>query len=103
MLEAIRRRIGIADSEAMREAEERRWENDTWVIEPIRMGVIARAVELWRYRRIVWFLARQAVKDRYSGMTLGPLWLLIRPLAPLFIGAVIFGRFLNVSSDGVPY
>jgi lipopolysaccharide transport system permease protein len=103
MLEAIRRRFGIASAAEYASAEERHWEEDTWVIEPIRMGVIARAVELWRYRRIIWFLARQAVKDRYTGMTLGPLWLLIKPLAPLFIGTVIFGRFLNVPSDGVPY
>jgi lipopolysaccharide transport system permease protein len=73
------------------------------VIEPIRVGVAARAAELWRYRRIIWFLSRQAVQDRYSGMTLGVAWLFIRPLAPLFISAAIFGRFLGVPSEGLPY
>jgi lipopolysaccharide transport system permease protein len=103
MLEAVRRRIGIASADSIERAEGRRREHETWTIEPIRVGVVARTVELWRYRRIIWFLARQAVKDRYSGTTLGAAWLFIRPLAPLFIGAVIFGRFLNVPSQGVPY
>jgi lipopolysaccharide transport system permease protein len=103
MLEAIRRRIGIAAALTLTDAEDQRREHETWVIEPIRLGVFARAIELWRYRRIIWFLARQAVKDRYSGTTLGAAWLFIRPLAPLLIGTVIFGRFLNVPSQGVPY
>jgi lipopolysaccharide transport system permease protein len=103
MLEAIRRRIGIASTESIEQAEDRRREDETWVIEPIRVGVWARAVEFWRYRRIVWFLARQAVGNRYEGTTLGPAWLFIRPLAPLFIGSVIFGGFLEVPSQGIPY
>jgi lipopolysaccharide transport system permease protein len=103
MLEAIRRRIGIASAESIEQAEDRRREHEIWYIEPVRVGIWARAVELWRYRRIIWFLARQAVKDRYSGTTLGAAWLFIRPLAPLFISAVIFGGFLNVPSQGIPY
>jgi lipopolysaccharide transport system permease protein len=103
MLEAIRRRFGIASVESLELAEDRRREHETWIIEPIRVGAWARALELWRYRRIIWFLSRQAVKDRYSGMTLGVAWLFIRPLAPMFIGTVIFGRFLNVPSQGIPY
>jgi lipopolysaccharide transport system permease protein len=104
MREAIRRVFGFPSVAAEAEAdEERRWENETWVIEPEQVGFTARLKELWRYRRIIWFLARQAVKDRYSGMTLGVAWLFIRPLAPLFISAVIFGRFLKVPSEGMPY
>lgn len=102
MLEAIRRRIGTASANAT-DNERRRWEHEKWVIEPVRLGSLARAEELWRYRRIIWFLARQAVKERYSGLTLGIAWLFIRPLAPLFITAAIFGRFLNVPSEGLPY
>jgi lipopolysaccharide transport system permease protein len=104
MLEAIRRRFGFTAAPAAAAAtEERRWEHDTWIIEPVRVGFMARAQELWRYRRIIWFLARHAIKDRYVGLTLGIAWLFIRPLAPLFIGAAIFGRFLNVPSEGLPY
>lgn len=74
-----------------------------WVIEPVRVGLIARARELWRYRRILWFLAERRIKDRYEDTTLGIFWLFARPLMPIFISTIIFGRFLGVPSDGVPY
>jgi homopolymeric O-antigen transport system permease protein len=74
-----------------------------WVIEPVRVGFIARVQELWRYRRILWFLAERRIKDRYEDTTLGKFWLFARPLMPIFISTVIFGNLLKVPSDGVPY
>ncbi|OFW16482.1 MAG: hypothetical protein A3H29_04045 [Acidobacteria bacterium RIFCSPLOWO2_02_FULL_67_21] len=76
---------------------------DAWVIEPRREGVSARAFELWRYRRMLWFLAVRTVKDRYEGMTLGIFWLFARPLFPILIGGFVFGGLLGVPSDGVPF
>jgi len=38
MLEAIRRRFGIASVESLEVAEDRRREHETWIIEPIRVG-----------------------------------------------------------------
>jgi homopolymeric O-antigen transport system permease protein len=74
-----------------------------WVIEPVRVGLVARAKELWRYRRILWFLAERRIKDRYEDTTLGKFWLFARPLMPILISTIIFGRLLGVPSDGVPY
>jgi len=80
------------------------WRARKWVIEPSRQGFRARVEEVWRYRRIMWFLARQRVRDRYDGLTLGPFWLLARPLMPILIGTLIFGGLLGVDSGGpVPY
>lgn len=76
---------------------------DAWTIEPESEGAKARAVELWRYRRVLWFLAVQTVKSRYQGMRIGILWLFLRPLLPILIGGFVFGRMLGVASDGVPY
>ena len=76
---------------------------DAWVIEPEREGVGARAVEIWRYRRMLWFLAVRTVKDMYEGMTLGIFWLFARPLLPILIGAFVFGGLLGVPSEGVPF
>ena len=76
---------------------------DEWVIEPQRAGIGARAAELWRYRRVLWFLASRSVKERYEGMTLGIFWLFARPLLPIFVAAFVFGTLLKVPSDGVPY
>ena len=77
--------------------------DDGWVIEPQREGVGARAFELWRYRRMLWFLASRTVKDRYEGMTLGIFWLFARPLIPILVGGFVFGGLLGLPSDGVPF
>jgi homopolymeric O-antigen transport system permease protein len=76
---------------------------DGWVIEPQREGVRARATELWRYRRVLWFLATRTVKDRYEGMSLGVFWLFARPLIPILLGGFVFGGLLGLPSDGVPF
>jgi lipopolysaccharide transport system permease protein len=76
---------------------------DAWVIEPQREGVGARAAELWRYRRVLWFLATRTVKDRYEGMSLGIFWLFARPLLPILVGGFVFGGVLGLPSDGVPF
>jgi lipopolysaccharide transport system permease protein len=76
---------------------------DAWVIEPQRTGISARATEFWRYRRVLWFLAIRTAKSRYEGMTLGIFWLFARPLMPILVSGLVFGGFLGVPSDGVPY
>lgn len=73
------------------------------MIEPEREGAAARAAELWRYRRLLWFLAVRAVKDQYEGTTLGIFWLFARPLFPILIGGFVFGGLLGLPSDGVPF
>ena len=103
MLLALRRLFGFADTAAAEEAADRDWRSRKWVIEPTQQGIRARIEEFWRYRRILWFLVRQRVRDRYEGMTLGPFWLLARPLAPILIGTLVFGGLLGVPSERVPY
>ena len=76
---------------------------DAWVIEPQRTGLSARAVEFWRYRRVLWFLASRTVKARYERMTLGVFWLFARPLIPILITGFVFGKLLGIPSDGVPF
>lgn len=76
---------------------------DAWVIEPERTGAAARAAELWRYRRLLWFMAVRGVKEQYEGMSLGIFWLFARPLLPILIGGFVFGSLLSLPSDGVPY
>ena len=69
----------------------------------MRLGIVARAEELWRYRRLLSFFGIQAVKDRYKGTTLGAFWLFARPLMPVALGTLIFGGLLEVPSEDVPY
>jgi lipopolysaccharide transport system permease protein len=78
--------------------------SDVWVIAPdVHLGFTGRVREVWRYRRILLFFAINAVRGVYARTKLGIWWLVIRPLAPVFVGAVVFGRFMGVPSEGLPY
>jgi lipopolysaccharide transport system permease protein len=103
MLLALRRWLGLGapvveDADAGSDRQPQKW-----VIEPARVGLIARAEELWRYRRILWFFASRRINERYEDKTLGKFWMFFQPLAPILISTVIFGSMLEVPSDGVPY
>jgi lipopolysaccharide transport system permease protein len=76
---------------------------ESWVIEPRRPGLKARARDLWRYRRLLRFFGRKTLEKQYARTILGWGWLLIRPLFPLFVKTLVFGGLLAVASDGVPY
>jgi lipopolysaccharide transport system permease protein len=103
MLLALRRWLGLTApvTEGVDPAVDRKTQK--WVIEPARVGLIARAEELWRYRRILWFFASRRIKERYEDKTLGRFWMFAQPLAPILISTLIFGSMLQVPSDGVPY
>ena len=76
---------------------------EKWTIEPVRVGLVARVREFWRYRRILWFFASRRIKERYESTTLGMFWLFARPLLPILLSSAIFGLMLGIKSDGVPY
>lgn len=59
--------------------------------------------ELWEYRDLLYFLLWREVKGRYRQMALGPLWIVLSPLANVVIFSVIFGGLAGLPSDGVPY
>jgi hypothetical protein len=69
----------------------------------VRVGLVARVREFWRYRRILWFFASRRIKERYESTTLGMFWLFARPLIPTVVSSAIFGHMLGIKSDGVPY
>jgi lipopolysaccharide transport system permease protein len=77
---------------------------DKWVINATdRISATARVREVWQYRRILWFFARDAFEKLYAKTHLGWLWILIRPLAPVVLGSLVFGGVMGVPSDGMPY
>ena len=103
MLLALRRWLGLSERVTADAGAGTDRPQNTWVIEPARVGLIARAEELWRYRRILWFFASRRINERYEDKTLGKFWMFFQPLAPILISTVIFGSMLQVPSDGVPY
>ena len=75
-----------------------------WVLAPdLRGGAIQRLEEVWRYRRILGFFAIKAVQGLYAKTRFGPVWLVVRPLAPLVAASLVFGQVMKVPSEGFPY
>src|SRR5512142_1355598 len=59
--------------------------------------------ELWEYRELLYFLAWRDVKVRYKQTAIGVLWLVLQPLMTMVIFSIIFGKLMNVSTNGQPY
>jgi lipopolysaccharide transport system permease protein len=59
--------------------------------------------ELWAYRELAWALAQRDFKLRYAQTVFGVAWAFIQPLAAALIFTVVFGRLVDVPSDGIPY
>jgi lipopolysaccharide transport system permease protein len=59
--------------------------------------------ELWEYRELAAFLALRDLKVRYKQALFGAAWAVIQPLAAVVVFTIVFGRFANVPSEGIPY
>ena len=58
--------------------------------------------EVWEYRDLLWYMVRRDFIASYAQSVLGPLWLLIQPLATTIVFTVIFGALAQIPTDGVP-
>ena len=74
-----------------------------WEIDPHHPGPAEMLAEVWRYRRLLRFLAVRSLQKIYRRTVLGWLWLVILPLFPIVLRTLVFGALLNVPSNGVPY
>jgi lipopolysaccharide transport system permease protein len=59
--------------------------------------------EIWSHRELLAFLVWRDIAVRYKQTVLGPAWAILQPLIMMTIFTVIFGRFAQIPSDGVPY
>jgi lipopolysaccharide transport system permease protein len=59
--------------------------------------------ELWRRRELVFFLTWRDIKVRYKQTAIGFLWAILQPALTLLIFSIVFGRLVQVPSEGVPY
>ena len=59
--------------------------------------------ELWQFRGLLFFLIWRDIKVRYAQTVLGAGWAVLQPVLTMAVITVIFGRFANIPSDGVPY
>jgi lipopolysaccharide transport system permease protein len=73
------------------------------VFGPLRGWAQLNLRELWEYRELLYFLVWRDVKVRYKQTVIGAAWAIIQPLMTMIVFSVIFGAFVGVPSDGVPY
>jgi lipopolysaccharide transport system permease protein len=59
--------------------------------------------DLWDYRELLFFLAWRDFRLRYRQTFLGVLWALIQPFFTMVVFTILFGKVVQVPSDGMPY
>jgi lipopolysaccharide transport system permease protein len=59
--------------------------------------------ELWAYRELLYFLIWRDVKVRYKQTAIGAAWAVLQPFLTMVIFGMVFKKFANVPSDGLPY
>jgi len=72
-------------------------------IVPARRWAALELREIWHFRDLLILLMMRDVKLRYKQTALGIVWVVLQPLIASLIFAVIFGRFANLPSNGIPY
>jgi lipopolysaccharide transport system permease protein len=85
------------------EREESRPADFVTVIEPKRRLSLFEWKELVEYRDLLYYLSLREIKLRYKQTNLGILWVILQPLVPAVIFAVLFGNFGRLPSNGQPY
>ena len=76
----------------------------TCVIRPQRGLVDSLDVAaLWEYRELLYFQVWRDVKVRYKQTVIGAGWAILQPAMSVAIFTLIFGNFVKVPSDGMPY
>lgn len=58
--------------------------------------------ELIKYRDLIFLFVKRNFAVTYKQSILGPLWLIIRPIATVAMYAFVFGNIANLSTDNIP-
>ena len=59
--------------------------------------------ELWRYRELLITLTWRDIAVRYKQTAVGVAWAIIVPFVTMVVFTLVFGKFANFPSKGVPY
>jgi lipopolysaccharide transport system permease protein len=59
--------------------------------------------DLWEYRELVYFLMWRDIKVRYKQTVIGAAWVILQPFLTMILFTIIFGIFVKIPSEGVPY
>jgi lipopolysaccharide transport system permease protein len=73
------------------------------IIRPRRGWIAINWSELWERRELLVSLVMRDVQVRYKQTVLGASWAILQPVFSMLIFTIIFGRFAQIPSEGVPY
>lgn len=59
--------------------------------------------ELWAYRELFWSLSFRDFKVRYAQTSIGFLWAFLQPVTYLLVLNLVFGKFAQVETYGIPH
>jgi lipopolysaccharide transport system permease protein len=59
--------------------------------------------DVWEYRELLVFLIWREIQGIYRQTALGISWIFLRPIINMLLLSVVFGRLIQVPSDGLPY
>ena len=68
-----------------------------------RFRPIALLRDLWTYRELARTFAASTLRVRYKQAAFGVSWAILQPLSLMVAFTLVFSRFAQVPSDGVPY
>jgi lipopolysaccharide transport system permease protein len=75
----------------------------TVLIEPFKGLFQLDLREIWNYRELLYFFVWRDIKIRYKQTAIGAVWAIIQPISTMVVFSVIFGKFVKVPSDNLPY
>jgi homopolymeric O-antigen transport system permease protein len=75
----------------------------TVVIRPRRHLFALDINAIWEYRELLYFLIWRDLKVRYRQSVIGVGWVILQPLMTMVVFTAVFGKFVGVPSDGLPY
>ncbi len=72
-------------------------------IDPSGGGLSLGLKEMWAYRELTYFLIWRDIKIRYKQTAIGASWAVLQPLLTMVVFTLVFNKFAEVPSDGLPY
>jgi len=73
------------------------------VIQPSRGLLRINVGELWAYRELLAILVWRDIKVRYKQTAIGVAWAVLQPVTTMIVFTLVFGKFANFPSQGLPY
>lgn len=76
-----------------------------WTVNRPSSGMLAipDVREIFAHRAVAWSLARRDIQLRYKQTLLGVIWTIVQPLLGAGLFSLVFGKFVGVPSEGIPY